>query len=102
MTCPICGREYTDLVCKPCAERTGLIALLAYQPPYLTRVAAGEEPLKLARQGKGRFHVELCGDPGHAFCGQPLEHATRQRVAWRELKRDRLCAACMREIKVRL
>ena len=84
MICPQCRREVpaNDLACKTCAAQNSRAAFLVYQRQFLPAVLAGNLPIhtRRGRAGGADYHIELFGDPEHAWCGVPTAGLKRDHV----------------------
>jgi len=96
MTCPRCGTEFKTIACPACLERASREAVMRAQPDWITKARTGQCDFILARFQQHKPHVQLFGDPNHAFCGQPLAEFKRTKLPYVGLTPDAVCPQCFR------
>lgn len=96
MKCPTCHADLPKsvLACPCCIEQRSHAAYVEYQRLFLPAILNGQSDLRFARTVQGLPHLELFGDPHHAYCGLPLKQPRRSRRPYKQFDSGQICAAC--------
>lgn len=94
--CPRCKELIHGLACANCAAKASQAAVLERQREAMPQILDGTFALTLGRvNNSAHAHIQLIGDPLHAWCGEAMNRAQRWERMFEKLDDTiSLCKRC--------
>jgi hypothetical protein len=89
------------MICAACTESVCREGVIQMQRLVLPRFLNGEYPFRSGSVNNNPYyHIQLIGEPTHAWCGERMNHSRRKVLLYSDLERIAdLCPRCRTAIR---